>query len=147
MNTKELQERARDLYKLKDAITADERKELKRIKNKLYYDANTEEIKLYMKNRNKIISDNKKALKVPLTEEEIQLKKDKQKARKKETDKLKRERYKQKDDYEEKRLKSVQASKQYREDNKEEIKIKRSLNRDKINSGKRALRLKKKMLL
>ena len=147
MNTKELQERARDLYKLKDAITADERKELKRIKNKLYYDANTEEIKLNMKNRNKIISDNKKALKVPLTEEEIQLKKDKQKARKKETDKLKRERYKQKDDYEEKRLKSVQASKQYREDNKEEIKIKRSLNRDKINSGNRALRLKKKMLL
>ena len=143
MNTKELQERVRDLYKLKDAITADEKKELNRIKNKLYYDTNTEEIKLYQKNRNKIISDNKKALKVPLTEEEIQLKKDKQKARKKETDKLKRERDKQKDDYEEKRLKSVQASKLWRENNP----TYREDNKDRIKSVKKAYRLKKKMLL
>ena len=143
MNTKELQERVRDLYKLKDTITADEKKELNRIKNKLYYDANTEEIKLYHKNRNKIISDNKKALKVPLTEEEIQLKKDKQKARKKETDKLKRERDKQKDDYEEKRLKSVQASKLWRENNP----TYREDNKDRIKSVKKAYRLKKKMLL
>ena len=143
MNTKELQERVRDLYKLKDTITADEKKELNRIKNKLYYDTNTEEIKLYQKNRNKIISDNKKALKVPLTEEEIQLKKDKQKARKKETDKLKRERDKQKDDYEEKRLKSVQASKLWRENNP----TYREDNKDRIKSVKKAYRLKKKMLL
>jgi hypothetical protein len=118
-----------------------------KIKNKLYYEANKKEIRIYQNNRNKIIADKKKALKVPLTEEEVQLKKDKQKARKKETDKLKYERNKLKDDYEEKRLIRLEQTKQYQIDNKEEIKLKRSLNRDKINAGKRALRLKKKNMV
>ena len=138
MNTEELKllkQRLVILYKMKDSTNDEEKKELNSIKCKIYYEENKEAVRLYQKNRNRIIAEGKKALKVPLTEEEIQLKKDKQKAKRKETDRLKHERYKalKVPLTEEERQLLNAKQRQYRLDNKEHV-----------NEQKKAWRLKNK---